>query len=289
MYTSKKYIIYWVLFLTLSSAFTSTLRAIDTDNHGDKDVDKVNVTLDFELVDGLIVVQASCEGLEGNYILDTGAPQLLINQKVRSGDVDLWTTRGQQKGSSIEIASFAYGAIIKEDVTALAMDMTFIEELIGRPVAGILGSDMLKNYSVNIDYEQRELSLIADRAGYTSSMAEYNMTSISIIDYMDDMPIVEMKVDGEKRLLAFDTGAAISVMDSKIELQNSSTRLRTVHINNVHIGDAPFTSFNLSELKTNNSEAVDGILSVTSLNASKVLIDYSSNRIFFFWSKEKSL
>ncbi len=245
----------------------------------------VSITLEFELVDGLIVVQASKDGHAGNYILDTGAPHLMVNQKVEMEDFQLWTVKGSQKGEKIDITTFEYGSILRQDIEAWAMDLTYIEDVIGRPIAGILGHDLLKEYSIEIDYQKNEIILIVDRSAYTVSSTDYNITSMSISSYADHLPIVELDIEGVTKKLVFDTGAAVSVLDqSDMELNTS----KTISINNIKIESAPFCSKDLSELTAKSHTTVDGILSVSSLDAAKVLIDHSSERIFLFWSKEKA-
>ncbi len=287
LYTYKIYIIRFVSFvafllcaITVINAYAST----------EKEKVAVNVTLQFELVDGLILVQASRDGRPGSYILDTGAPHLMINQKVDRVDFQLWTVNGNMNSSEVDISTFEYGSILREDVEAWAMDLTYIEDLIGRPIAGILGNNLLKDYSIVINYEHREISFIADRVSFTTSVHDYDVTSVNISDYEDHLPIVELQVDGQLKKLAFDTGAAISVLDAtSISDAASTTTFRSIGINNIKISKAPFCFKNLSELKNLQDHAVDGILSVTSLNASKVLIDYKTERIYMFWSKEQSL
>lgn len=277
IYTFNKYIIR-VSLLAIFMAFS----IVSWGTELEKEEVAAGITLKFELVDGLIVVQASKDGHSGNYILDTGAPHLMVNQKVDKEDFQLWTVKGSQKGEKIDITTFEFGTILRQDVEAWAMDLTYIEDMIGRPVAGILGHTLLKEYCLEIDYQLKEINLIADRRRYTNSSVDYNVTSISIANYADHLPIVEIDVEGVNKKLVFDTGAAISVLNkSDVE----STTSKSIAINNIRIDNAPFCNRDLSELTSN--ETIDGILSVSSLDAAKVLIDHSSGRIFLFWSKEK--
>lgn len=286
IYTYTKYLIQltWLSFLLGLSSY-----AWCADIVKDKEEVLVNVTLQFELVDGLIVVQASKDGLPGNYIFDTGAPRLMVNQKVDDEDFHLWTVKGSQKGEKIDVSTFEYGTILAQDVEAWAMDLTYLEEMIGRPVAGILGHNLLKGYSVEIDYQLNEISFIIDRNAYKNSTDNYEITSLSISSYADHLPIVELKIDGEIKKLVFDTGAAISVLDQVDATQSIQLYASMpITINHIKIDNAPFCVKDISELTSKPGSEIDGILSVSSLDAAKVLIDHNSKRVFLFWTKEKA-
>jgi predicted aspartyl protease len=43
----------------------------------------VSITLPFEMVSGVMLVQATVNGQQGKYILDTGAPELMVFQEAQ--------------------------------------------------------------------------------------------------------------------------------------------------------------------------------------------------------------
>jgi len=242
-------------------------------------------TLHFELVEGLILVTATLEGVDGSYIFDTGASHLTLNKRVDRGDFELLTVDNQFQGSEIHINHFQFSNVLMKNQYAWQMDLSFVEDLIDRPIAGIFGNELLKDYNVFIDFESSEIELSnIYEESFNIDLGQYNFTTVKIINRIDHMPIVEAIVDGQKLNFIFDTGAAISVIDGPI---NSKSRLseRMVDLNHIHIQNVQFATKDLSALIQKNVFDIQGILSVSALNTSKIIIDNRNSRIHLLWAK----
>lgn len=267
----------------------------------DKDPNDIHSTPDilsvirFEMVDGLILIKAFMDDDEGFYIFDTGTPHVILNQKVKNGDFLVWTAKGDQQSKELPIDNIRFGNISKHNLNAWALDLSQVEEVIKKPLAGIIGSDIFKDYKVLIDYETKELAIIPD--GIKSlgiDVEDYNISHIPFDIEYGNMAVVTLKVDDRAKRLVFDTGAGISVLHSEtnfVESKNLDTNLRIenhdVNIRHTLIKNITFKTRSLSDLNATTDVNVDGILSVSSLNTSKVMIDYSNSRISCFWSKTK--
>jgi hypothetical protein len=246
----------------------------------------VSSIIKFDFVEGLILIRASTNGQEGNFILDTGSPCLLVNKKVKKATIKLWTAHGDAKGESIEIRNFKFGHIEKINVSGWGMDLDFVEDLLGRPIAGIIGTELLKNYKLLIDFEQMEIHLIPLNVKTLDLKShQYVVSTLPIINSSGQLPIVKMNIDNRQGFFAFDTGAAISVINNPAAAYDNTTpMLKDVNFNKVQVRNMSFVERPMSGFNEDSEVALDGIISVSSLNASKVIIDPSAGRIHLFWS-----
>jgi len=270
----------------------------------------------FESVNGLIVIEAAIDGSVGDYIFDTGTSQIVINQEVKKGNLDLWTAHGEfkskelllshfQKGNldlwtahgefkskELVLRQFQCGNIKRQSISALAMNLSFVEGILKRPVAGIIGNELLKDFRVLIDYDNNELCLLPISKSRTDfNPSDFNIASIPFQEVNDHIT-VELEVGGKVNKYIFDTGAGISVMktDTRANDSNETPPLRhaDVSINQISVDNVPFIEKSLDTWPISSDSAVNGILSVHALNTSKVLIDYSTSKIHMFWDKPES-
>lgn len=240
----------------------------------------------FELVAGLILVPLIVDGVQGTYILDSGAPSLTLNRKVDKAEFTLVTLGRTHEGQAIFVDGIQYGDISKEDIEAWAMDLSFIEQILNRPISGILGADLFNEFDILIDFDSGEIQLItAETRRLSLETSSYHTTLLKINGFHDELPLVNVSISGSSHSMIFDTGAAISVLDERNSSSSLEQSNKEIKLCNVKINEAPFLNADLSDLKNDKEDPFDGILSVSSLNASKVLLSYSSSRVYLFWSK----
>lgn len=142
------------------------LSLVTTLAHGDEA--RAPVSVPFELITTQhIVVQVKVNG-KGPYrlILDTGAPDSLVSNRVArearlrpvqeaQPALPIFGARGQFRIDSLEI-----GGLKAEDLSAMVLDhpaVTAISGIAG-PVEGILGFTFFARYRMTIDYERKRLS-----------------------------------------------------------------------------------------------------------------------------------
>jgi len=221
------------------------------------------------------------------YILDTGAPHLTINQEVDDAEFELATLGRSHNGKTVTIDHFQCGNISMKHLSAWAMDLTFAEQMLDRPIAGIVGSDLLSEHNVLIDFEAMEIRLMPlNERQVPVDPSSYSISSLRFNGYFNQMPIVDIQVNGVNRKMAFDTGAAISVLENSnrvLEETKEHHQELEVKINHIRIDSAPFVAATIEDITTGCDACIDGILSVSSLNPSKVLISYAASRIHMFW------
>ena len=286
MFSIKYTLKYFICVLIIGLGSSDILPSNDPFNENNTYPDLIS-SVHFELIEGLILIKASLDGKEGNFILDTGTPSLILNQKVDKGDFIVWTAKGDQPSCQLNLKNFECGNIIKKQLEGWSLDLSHVETLIKKPLLGIIGSDLIMNHRLLIDYENNEILLLpkeVKKVGF--DLNNYDISHIPFDIEKGHMPIVTLEVADQNKRLVFDTGAGISVLHSnERDKKESRVEKYDINIRNTLIQDVNFKTQSLSDLRDLSNYQLDGILSVSSLNSSKVIIDYTNSRISCFWKK----
>ncbi len=128
------------------------------------------IPIAFERISGLIVVQARVnQGAPATFIVDTGASISLVSHafvrqrqlKSISRKVHL-SVVGSNKAQAVTLVQldrFAVGNVVINNQQAIVQNLDAIEQLLQRPLAGVIGASFLQHYRVVIDYPRRILLL----------------------------------------------------------------------------------------------------------------------------------
>lgn len=131
--------------------------------------DKGKFTIDFELVNNLIVVPLEINGLELSFLLDTGVYSTILFSLGDKDTLDLKNTeeiflRGWGDGELIKALKSTGNqvrlgeAISKNLTTYLVFDNPLgLSNRMGVPVHGIIGYDLFRDFIVEIDYVKKIL------------------------------------------------------------------------------------------------------------------------------------
>ena len=120
----------------------------------------------FELNGHVIFLPVSVNGSPGSFVLDTGAQGSSLNTRM-ARELRLPLGRGgTAHGAGGNVASHRLTAVTLgigearlEKLDLSAMELAPLENNTGRPIDGILGSDLFRRYVVEIDYETKRISL----------------------------------------------------------------------------------------------------------------------------------
>lgn len=131
---------------------------------------KSSQSVDFELINNLIVLPIEVNGTELTFILDTGVASPVIFNMTSSDSLEFKEMkfiklRGLGKGESVEAIrsnnnSFKFGNIIGEnqDLFIVHNDKLDLSGKLGVTVNGIIGYSVLKDFIVTINYVTRKLT-----------------------------------------------------------------------------------------------------------------------------------
>lgn len=130
--------------------------------------DSASCTIPFNRVGNLIVVKAKVDSLEGNFVLDTGAPYLVLNITyfrdypiTVASDAEQTSITGQgTMQHKTSVGQLSFGLLNFYRTEADLVNLGSIENAKGIKVLGLLGVELFKQCEVLIDFEKSEIHLL---------------------------------------------------------------------------------------------------------------------------------
>ncbi len=254
-------------------------------------IDDGNI-ISFELVEGMILVKGEVNGKIGEFIFDTGSSGLAIHsieKNLKDGTV-ISTVDGISMAANTSIDKVSIdGFILSEIQSAINIDLSKVSRDTGRDIIGVIGWSLLTESLITIDYEQQRIIIGKSRGHCVVDYNQHHILKLNMRSIRDDLPTVEVYFRNQKLTFAFDTGAPLNIIDKDfVELgfanANSAFNDQIILDKNIHVRD---NLFRVQDLEHFNE--IDGILSVSGLNANKVIIDRGNSRIFVFWKKNMDI
>ena len=183
---------------------------------------------------GFIVTEAVIEGRSVLVILDSGAPGLVLNQKYYQGIQDSVVScsgiYGEFECRSHVVKKWEWLGITGRNTTALVSDLSFLEKSLHKEVHALIGLSVLDRFYIAIDYDLQTISLEKERDDIPTG-------TFTRFQYVNHLPVLSCKVNGEKKFLGLDTGAECNflfnyVASSDQELLASSSPVIIVGTDN---------------------------------------------------------
>jgi hypothetical protein len=158
----------------------------------------------ISLKQGFIITEAIIEGRSVLVILDSGAPGLVLNQKYYESNQDSILScsgiYGDFECRSRLVKRWEWLGVANRNTSALVTDLSFLERSLNKEVHALIGLSVLHQFYVEIDYDQQVIRLEKD-------MQEYPTSSFNRFQYVNHLPVITCKVNGEKKILGLDTGS----------------------------------------------------------------------------------
>ena len=178
----------------------------------------------FKLINNLIFIPMNVNGVELNFLLDSGIAETLLfsleNKDVDFKNIEKITFKGLGETVSIEAlksiknnVSIGKHFIDTSHTIFLVLDEDFnISQDIGIPVNGIIGYYFFKNHPVEINYIKKTLTIYKDKDKFPKKISRYSDFPMSVEfnkPYMN--ADIEMKHDKQSSKLLLDLGNTDSV------------------------------------------------------------------------------
>jgi predicted aspartyl protease len=198
-----------IIFFIHFFSFNSTAQNLSL-NQGETTQKDYFSSIKFENIGGFIIVKATIQGETHRFILDTGAPNTItkalcdkLNPTFLSEIkmVDGNGTSNQMK--IVSINELTLGNVVFNNIPTTVVDSFMLFECM--QVDGIIGSNMLRNSTIQISYTDEAL-ILADNA--TRLNLSENFASNMELDEQSN-PYIEINLRGEVEgtdLALFDTG-----------------------------------------------------------------------------------
>lgn len=197
-------------------------------------VKAIVVPFDYEQKEILVKGRID-NGEELVFLFDTGASETIIDRRIaaehyllKEGMSPMMAAGGRVEVSDTTLKRLELGSLILNDVTASIHPLAAQSKQLGRRIAGIIGTNVIKNFVVRIDYGKPTLTF------YDSDSFERPKAAVAVPLAQQNAPVVRIKLGGaagQEVLMLADTGAAFNNLPfavAKRQLQRSS--MPTTHI-----------------------------------------------------------
>jgi hypothetical protein len=191
--------------------------------------DSISAVIPFSRAGNLILVKAKADSIEGNFILDTGSPFLVLNityfRDYPSEEIATEEQAGMNgtAGSVLQtmVREFSFGGIAYSHIKANLVDLGSIENNKGVKVFGLIGMQLFRQFEMIIDYDKNLIYLhrIAKKeaAVYRHEMLKDTSAYREMpIDIVKDRILANSEISGKKVRLMIDFAAESNVLDSRL-------------------------------------------------------------------------
>ena len=178
----------------------------------------------FKLINNLIFIPMTVNGVELNFLLDSGVAETLLfsleNKDVDFKNIEKIAFRGLGEAVSIEAlksiknnVSVGKNFIDKSHTIFLVLDQDFnISQDVGIPINGIIGYYFFKNHPIEINYIKKTITIYKDKSKFPKKVKRFSEFPMSVEmnkPYMN--ADVEMKHEKQSSKLLLDLGNTDSV------------------------------------------------------------------------------
>jgi hypothetical protein len=167
-----------------------------------------------EIKNGFVILYATVNGKDGLYILDSGAPGLVINSKYLASPIkdskSIHGIHGAIEGTMVANWDFHWNGFGIRGENAYAIDLSYIERAVGDRIDGLAGIDLFSGYYIIIDYAQSNLQLwnkLPDVFRRTA-FVEFE------VEMLDHVPVISLQHANGTFRFAFDSGSAAHILDN---------------------------------------------------------------------------
>ena len=260
-----------------------------------------NTTVSFTMIEGMMLVEAHVNNKKGNFIIDTGAPTLVLNE--RPTDNRQQQGRGISKDlvtEEVNVEEFSWSSIQKNDLFAYKVDISHLEDVSDTEIAGIIGYDILKDISLFVNYSSQTVQI---RPNNQKSSRE----PLAVIPFtmQGHLPVIKVKIGKKKLHLALDTASESNILDQKFlkkiapeqivrlmdgEIQGVDQQIKAVNIATISgtsikgktLEDMNYLFTDLSHLKSESNIYIDGLLGYPFFKQGQISINYKERKLYVY-------
>lgn len=258
----------------------------------------------FDLIDGKILVKARVDGKYGTFMLDTGAPGIVLNEKIKPTKQNV--AQGVTGALIVEektIENFEWAGIKTGKMNVLALDMSHFQIAREQQLLGLIGYDLLKNLHVLFDFEKQVIILSKTRKKFFSKNIEPKM--VLNFTMQGHLPIVRAKIGNEVVYLGLDSGAEVNLLSKKLKdnldksliikeeeeilvgLNKEEQKTSAIWISQIQVGKTNFSTMkyiftDISAITENTDLQIDGLLGFPFFDGQKMSINYQKGKIYIW-------
>jgi predicted aspartyl protease len=183
-----------------------------------------SVRLPFRFSGNLMLVAISVDSIRGEFILDTGAPHLVLNKTYfrnypRFGEVlASGISVAGNVGNQTRVGLLDFGGLEFADVDADMVPLGHLESTTGTPVYGLIGLNLLARLELSIDFEGGFLEFRpVNRRGDLLLASTPDTADVELSMTGNDRQLfVDGSVAGKMLRFCLDTGAETNLLDNQL-------------------------------------------------------------------------
>ena len=277
--------------------------------------DSVSCVIPFTRAGNLILIQAKADTATGFFVLDTGAPGLVLNLSYfrhyqTSSPVESGGVTGGAAAATTSVDSLHLGPITYRKLDADLINLGHIENTKGVKILGLLGVRLFLHFEMIIDYTNNRLYLRLigkkkDAEPRNPQLQDTSAYTTIPIDIIEDKVFVYLTLKGRKLKFIIDSGAETNVLDSrlpgkvfedveitrKVTLNGSGNHrvealygdLKGLRVAGRPIGNLPVLITNLQSMcDAYNSTCLDGMLGFDFLSLHKIGFNFVNHRLYIW-------
>lgn len=267
------------------------------------------ITIPFIMIGNLIAVDVILNNQKRLFLFDSGSPSVILNSKyIQTNDTINKKTISSSKGVSGSISGMNieqvekldFAGIIIENQDVLTMDISHLEKSLETDIEiyGLIGYELIKDYDLLFDYDNKELTLINPNFfnQYKNDELLDNKFTIVPFELESHIPVFKAKIGEKDYSFGIDCGAETNLMDDEL-LAPMSAHLKRIEkdtlsgadrirkevtkglIKKLYISGKTFkkvaTLFNdMSHLNNGYKLKLDGLMGYELLSKQKTIISY---------------
>lgn len=249
-----------------------------------------NVEIDFKLVNGIVLVQASVNGEQGYLIFDTGAMKTGLHRKyfsdIQGKELEIAKFNGEMESDTameITVRSLSFSNVTLTDCNAMLMDLSYVEDSLAAfdssvRLLGTMGIDIISNFLVMIDYGENKITL-----NPVCRFDKYTCVPLQ----MEALPVVEVEISGEQYRFVLDTGANTCLLEpalqGRLPVQPMEGSPNVFNISSVSLQNRPYSNIvsvfaDISAIQ--NKVSVEGVIGYQILSPQRSYFDFPSGKLY---------
>lgn len=183
------------------------------------------IVIPLKRAGNLFLIEAVVDSIVGDFIFDTGAPYLVLNQNYFRQLLPLSTITASGVGNSnqatrAQIQSLTFSGVHYRDVEVDLTDLSQIEDSRNFRLLGLLGTNLFTDFHVEVNVVTRQMTLTRlDVSGNPVNTSPDSLVATHAPDlcapflYCDQKVMMNVTVSGKKLNWMLDTGAETNVAD----------------------------------------------------------------------------
>lgn len=264
----------------------------------------------------LLLIEAVVDSVRGDFILDTGAPYLVLNKTyfrngISYGERTIAGTDGyaQESAERVVVKKVQFSTAYYESVDADVVSLAQLENARGITILGLFGLNLFANLQMEVDMSTNQLVL--HRLGQGGELLESIQDTVSRVPdlqmkfrYCDNKVFLPVEIAGQKLIWMLDTGAETNVLDADVKqrvLDTFHARRRTSltgaggvrqdvlfgTLEELKMGEQRFKLqqtivASMQDLSETCSINVDGVLGYSFLQRGSFVLNFKTNTFEFY-------